>query len=216
MQCKSTLSTRTILVIVVLSIFSVGDSFGQFGIGDSKHPVKPPENFEHFDCGFRYPRPGTFTLSTSIGYSAYRNLGDGQINRFTSNLVTYDIGCIDLDDPPRKMKKDELISSLNAMTQAYLADSFEFISRPASNSGGREIYEFESKSFPPRRIKYLLEGNRVLIFLAGAYDVSAVGEAVVFFDSVKHFSVKEAVEKRMATAHTKISSTITGIKTYTN
>ena len=204
MLCQSKVNNRTkILFIVVLSMFSIGDSFGQFGIGDSKIPVKASENFEHFDCGFRYPRPGIFTQSTSIGYSPYRDLGDGQINRFTSNLVTYDVGCIDLDDPPRKMGKVELISSLNAMTKAYLDDSFEFISRPPTISDGREIYEFESKSFPQRRIKYLLEGNRVLIFLAGAYDVSAVEEAVVVFDSVKYFSVKEVVEKRMAAATQK-------------
>ena len=80
--------------------------------------------------------------------------------------------------PEEMREKDELISSLNTMTKAYLDDSFEFISRPATISNGREIYEFESKSFPQRHIKYLLEGNRVLIFLAGAYYVSAVGEAI--------------------------------------
>jgi hypothetical protein len=126
-------------------MFSSGDSFAQFILGNSPKPVKPPENFEHIDCGFRYPFPGEFTLSTSIDYSPYREFGQGQINRFSSNLVTYDIGCIDLDDPPRKMPKDALISSLNSMTKAYLQDSSEFSALPTSSVNGREIYEFETK-----------------------------------------------------------------------
>lgn len=204
MHCETIVNARAkLLALVFLIIFSNGDSFGQIGTGNSKEPAKPPEIFEHIDGGFRYPFPGTFEVSTSIGYSPYRELGEGQINRFTSNLVTYDIGCIDLDDPARKMKKDELISSLNSLTKAYLADPSEFISRPATTAGGREIYKFETKADFLRRIKYILEGNRVLIFIAGAYDMSGIDEALKLFDSVKHFSLKEAVQKRMVTATRK-------------
>lgn len=204
MKCNCIMKTQTkILLIAVLIMFSNGDSFGQFVLGNSQKPVKPPENFEHIDCGFRYPFPGKFTLSTSIDYSPYRELGQGQINRFLSNLVTYDIGCIDLDDPPRKMPKDELISSLNTMTKAYMQDSSEFISLPATSVSGREIYEFETKTDFLRRIKYILEGNRVLIFLAGAYDVRGIEESLKLFNSVKYFSVREIVEKRMETATRK-------------
>jgi hypothetical protein len=188
-----------ILFIAVLIMFSNGNSFGQIGLGNSQKPMNSSENFEHIDCGFRYPLPGKFTLSTSIGYSPYRDLGEGKINRFTSNLVTYDIGCIDLDDPPRKMKKNELISSLNSMTKAYLQDSSEFISLPVTTVSGKEIYEFKTKTDFLRRIKYILEGNRVLIFLARADSVNEVEEALKLFNSVKYFSVKETVEKRMET-----------------
>ncbi len=146
MKCNCIVKTQTkMLLIAVLIIFSNGDSFGQ-GLGGPQKPVKLPENFEHIDCGFRFPFPGEFTLSTSIGYSPYRELGQGKINRFSSNLATYDIGCIDLDDPPRKMSKDELISSLNSMTKAYLQDSSEFIALPTTSFSGREIYEFETKT----------------------------------------------------------------------
>lgn len=202
-----------ILFIALLIMFSNGDSSGQIGLGNSQKPGKPPESFEHFDCGFRYPFPGEFTLSTSIGYSSYREFGQGQINRFKSNSVTYDIGCIHLDDPPRKMKKDELISSLISMTKAYsslismtktyLIDSSEFISLPATAAGGREIYEFETKTAFLHRIKYILEGNRVSIFLAGSYDLPGIEEALKLFNSVEFFSVRETVEKRMKTATQK-------------
>lgn len=192
-----------ILFIALLIVFLNGDSSGQIGLGNSQKPVKPPENFEHIDCGFRYPFPGQFTLSTSIDYSSYREFGQGQINRFISNSATYDIGCIHLDDPPRKMKKDELISSLNSMTKAYLIDSSEFIPLPATAAGGREIYEFETKTDFLRRIKYILEGNRVLIFLAGSYDLPGIEEALKHFNSVEFFSVRETVEKRMKTATQK-------------
>jgi hypothetical protein len=192
-----------ILLVAILTIFLICDSFGQIGIGSSQKPVKPPENFEHIDCGFRFPFPGKFTMSTSIGYSPYRELGQGTINRFTSDLVTYDIGCIDLDDPPRKMKKDELIASLNSMTKAYLTDSSEFVSLHTTTVSGKEIYEFETKNDFRRRIKYILEGNRVLIFIAGDNDARGIEESLKLFNSVKYFSVKETVEKRMEMATQK-------------
>lgn len=192
-----------ILFIAVLIIFSNGDLFGQLDLGNSKKSLKSSENFEHIGCGFRYPLPGKMTLSTSIGYSPYREFGEGQINRFSSNLVTFDVGCIDLDDPPRKMKKDELLSSLNSMTKDYLKDSSEYISLPVTTISGREIYEFETKKGFLRRIKYVFEGNRVSIFLAGSDDVRGIEEALKLFDSVKHFSLKEVVEKRMETATRK-------------
>lgn len=187
-----------IFLIAFLAILSNDVSFGQ-GLGDSQKSLKTPENFEHIDCGFQYPFPGSYDLSTSIGYSPYRELGQGKINRFSSSLVIYDIGCIDLDDPPRKMKKDEIISTLNSATKAYLRDSFEFIALPtAANS--RAIYEFEAKTEPlRRRIKYILEGNRVLIFMFTTYGASGVEEALKLFNSVKYFSVREAAQKRMVT-----------------
>ena len=193
----------TILLVAVLILFSNSCSFGQIGIGNSQKPVKPPEYFEHIDCGFRFPFPGKLTLSTSISYSPYRELGEGKINRFSSNSATYDIGCIDLDDPPRKMAKNEFISSLNAMTKDYLKDSKEFTALPVATANGREIYEFKTKSDFLRRIKYILEGNRVLIFLAGAYDERGIEESLKLFNSVKYFSVRETVEKRMETATRK-------------
>jgi hypothetical protein len=94
-----------ILLVAVLIMFSASDSFGQIGSGMSQKPVKPPKDFEHIDCGFRFPFPGEYTLGTSIGYSPYREFGGGEINRFVSSSVIYDIGCIRLDDPPRNMKK---------------------------------------------------------------------------------------------------------------
>jgi hypothetical protein len=191
-----------LILIVLLIIFSNGVLFGQ-GLGGSRNPVKNPKNFEHIDCGFRYPFPGDYTLGTSIGYSPYKELGQGQINRFVSNLAVYDIGCIDLDDPPRKMKKDELISSLNSMTQAYLQDSFEFSALPTTSVIGKEIYEFKTKSDPQRRIKYIFAGNRVLIFLVSAYDVRGIEEALKLFNSVTYFSIRETTEKRMKTATRK-------------
>jgi hypothetical protein len=188
---------KKILLIVVLFIFSNNVSFGQ-GLGDSQNSVKTPENFEHIDCGFRYPFPGQYNLATSVGYSPYRELGQGRIDQFWSSLTRYDIGCIDLDDPPRKMKKDELISSLKSMTKAYLQDSFEFIPLSTNSVGGKETYEFETKTEPLRRIKYILEGNRVFIYIAGAYSVSGIEEGLKLFNSVKYFSVRETAEKRMA------------------
>lgn len=192
-------SQTKILFFVVLILFSSVLSFGQ-GIGGSQSAVKTPENFEHIECGFRFPLPGRLTLSTSIGYSPYRELGQGLINRFSSSLVTYDVGCIDLDDPPRKISKNELISSLNSMTKAYLVDSSEFAVVPTSSVSGKLTYEFETKTDFLRRIKYVLEGNRVLIFLASAYDARGVEESLKLFNSVRHFSVRETVEKRMETA----------------
>ena len=189
-----------ILFIALFITFLYGDSFGQFSRRDSQTTAKQPKNFEHIGCGIRYPFPGRFTQSTSIGYSPYQKLGEGMINRFVADTGTYDIGCIELDDPPRKMKKDELLSVLNADTKSYLADSSEYISLSTSNIKGREIYEFKTKSDNLRRIKYILEGNRVLIFLAGSNDVSGIEKALKLFDSVEYFSVKENAEKIMKAA----------------
>lgn len=199
MNWNSMKSQSRILFFVVLILFSYVLSFGQ-GLGKSQSSVNTRENFEHIECGFLFPFPGRFTQSTSIGYSPYRELGQGQINRFSSNLVTYDIGCIDLDDPPRKIPRDELITSLNLMTKAYLVDSSEFTVVPTSSVSDKVTYEFETKADFLRRIKYILEGNRVLIFLASAYDARGVDESLKLFNSVRHFSVRETVEKRMETA----------------
>ncbi|HMS40163.1 MAG TPA: hypothetical protein PKE69_08060 [Pyrinomonadaceae bacterium] len=192
-----------ILLIAVLITFSVVSSFGQILGGNSQKPEKKTKTFEHIGCGFRFPYPGKLTLSTSISYSPYKEFGDGKINRFTSNLATSDIGCIELDDPPRKMKKDELIASLNSMTKSYLSDSSDFISLPSTIAGGREIYEFKTKTDTLRRIKYILEGNRVLIFLASASSIRGIEESLKIFNLVEHFSVGETVEKRMKMATQK-------------
>lgn len=203
MKYKSSNTLIKILFISILTMFSVSCSFGQISIGNSQKSEKKSETFEHIECGLRFPFPGELKLSTSIGYSTYKELGQGTINRFSSNLATYDIGCIELDDPPRKMKKDEFIGSLNSMTKAYLVESSDFMPLPFINIDGREIYEFEAKGDFLRRIKYILQGNRVLILLAGAFDVRGIEESLKIFDSIKHFSIKETVEKRMETATRK-------------
>ena len=165
--------------------------------------MKTPENFEHIDCGFRYPFPGSYDVGTSIGYSPYRELGQGRIDRFSSSLVLYDIGCIDLDDPPRKIKTDVLISTLIATTKTYLGDSPEFIALPTTNVSGREIYEFETKTDPLRRIKYILVGNRVFIFIGSTYSAQGIEEVLKLFNSVKYFSVRDTAEKRITRATQK-------------
>ena len=204
MKCNFILNAQTkILLISLLIMFSNGALFGQIVLGGSQTPVKPQENFEHIDCGFSFPFPGKFTQSTSIDYSPYRELGQGLINRFAGSAGFYDIGCIDLDDPPRKMPKDRLIALLNSMTKSYLVDSSEFIALPTTSVSGREIYEFETKADFLRRIKYILRGNQVLIFLAGSTDAHGIEESLKLLNSVKYFSVKETVEKRMKTATRK-------------
>lgn len=198
-----------ITLIVILIVNAV--SFGQ-GFGGSQKSVEPPENFEMIECGFRFPFQGKFKLSTSIGYSPYQKLGEGKINRFEANLMTYDIGCINLDDPPRKMKKAESISILNSNTKTYLTDSSEYISLPTTTVGGREIYEFKTDKDYLRRIKYIFEGNRVSIFIVGANDVQGMEEGLKLIGAVEHFSVKETVEKRMESAAQKSISQSPNIK----
>lgn len=202
MNCIMKTQTQ-ILLIAILTMFLSSNSLGQFSRTDSQKTAKQPEIFEHTGCGIRYPFPGRFTQSTSIGYSPYQKLGEGMINRFEANLVTYDIGCIELDDPPRKMKKGELISTLNSDTKVYLTDSSEYISLPTTTAKRREIYEFKNKTGYLRHIKYILEGNRVSIFIVGANDVGGIEEGLKLFDSVEHFSVKETAEKSMESATQK-------------
>jgi len=202
--------TQIILIVVIIIVVNAA-SFGQ-GFGGSQKSVEPPENFEMIECGFRFPFPGKFTLSTSVGYSPYQKLGEGKINRFEANMMTYDIGCIDLDDPPRKLKKAELISLLNSNTKTYLADSSEYISLPATTVGGREIYEFKTDTDYQRRIKYIFKGNRVSIFIVGANDAQGMEEGLKFIGAVEHFSVKETVEKTMESATQKTISQSPNIK----
>lgn len=192
-----------ILIIAVLIFLSNSNLFAQIGFGNPQEPEKTSKVFEQIECGLRFPIPGRFAQSTSISYSPYRKLGEGTINRFAADTAIYDIGCIELDDPNRKIKKDELISILNSNTKEYLADSFEVISLPSKPVKDKEIFEFKSRSDFMRRIKYILEGNRILIFIASTNYVEKIEEASKLLDSAEYFSVKEISEKRIETATQK-------------
>jgi hypothetical protein len=101
------------------------------------------------------------------------------------------------------MGKDALVSLLNTKTKDYLGDASPFASLGTTRIDGREIYEFDTKVGGPRRIRYILDGNRVLIFLATASDKLGVEDSLKLFNSVKHFSVRKIAEERMETATQK-------------
>ncbi|HQU83811.1 MAG TPA: hypothetical protein PKY59_11825 [Pyrinomonadaceae bacterium] len=189
------------LAVLLMCLCSVSQAQG-IGSG-SMTPKKATDKFNHIDCGFRFPTPGTFTLSTSVGYSPFASLGQGMINRFSSDAATFDIGCIDADDPPRKMPRTQLVTTLVSMTKTYLQDPTEPKPLASSVLKEKEIYEFETKQTFFRRIKYIIEGNRISIFVAASVDEQKLAEALKLFDAVEHFSLKENVKETIASATQK-------------
>lgn len=169
------------------------------GLGGQRVPAaQTSEEFLFFDCGIKFPDPGRFTEASSVTHSGYRELGEGRINRFVSNVATFDIGCIDLDDPFRKLPRAALIAKLNVMTEAYLEDSLKLKALSAARSAGRDIYEFESKSGILRYLKYIFDGHRVFVFIAEVNTAENMKTALSLFGKVSNLPLRKLGEDSIA------------------
>lgn len=187
-----------LLFVVLVFLFSLASMSQGLG-GAGRSAVTSNSGYiELADCGIRFPDPGRRTLYSSVTHTAFRELGQGRIERFVSDVALFDIGCIDLDDPFRKIPRAALIERLKPMTEAYFQDTLNFKTLSAARSGGRDVYEFESDTRVMHHVKYVVDGSRVFLFVARAVSRKEMQEALTLFRGVSDYSVRKSTEDSIA------------------